>query len=381
MQAQFEKISLFQLYILIIIFQIGSAVVVGVAREAMQDAWIAILIASLIGAGIIFVYSFILSYNIGKNLFEIMGQLFGRYIAVPITIVYAIYFFYISCRVLRDFLELLITTIFPTTPIEVLGIIFMLVVIYGVYLGPEVIGRIAETFVPYIALFLVATCIFLLAGGDVLFSNLQPILPEGFGRVIEALFPGLIGFPFGEAIVLTTIMALTHKFQHVSKVSVAAVISTGLLLAVIKIFKLSVLGPMLAERATFPLLNAAREISFAQFIERIDPIVIFVMMLGIFIKVSLFFFGGVKALEYVFQVPYRYFCIPLGLSIAIFSILISANYAEHIEEGIRFVPMYMHMPLQIGIPTIVAIVVFWKKHSKKGGESNDKKNDEKVSLN
>lgn len=363
-----EKIGLFQLYLLIIIFQIGSAVVVGVAQDAKQDAWIAILIASVIGAVIIYIYSFILSYDIGQNLFGIMEKIFGRVIAISLSFVYIVYFFYIASRVLRDFLELLTTSIFPNTPIEILGIIFMLVVIYVVYLGPEVLARTAETFAPYIFLFLVLTSVFLLAGGDINFQNLEPILPEGFGRVFDVIFPGLIGFPFGEAIVLTMIMAITTKFQHVSKVSMAAVITTGLLLASIKIFKLSVLGTNISGRSSFPLLAAGREISFAQFIERVDPIIIFVMMLGIFIKVSLFFFGGLKGLEYIFTIPYRYFSLPLGMAIALFSILISANYAEHIEEGIQFVPMYMHMPLQIGIPAILALLVLWKKKQAKGGK-------------
>ncbi|MCT8139435.1 GerAB/ArcD/ProY family transporter [Anaerobacillus sp. CMMVII] len=202
---------------------------------------------------------------------------------------------------------------------------------------------------------------FLLAGGELNFSNLEPILGEGFGPVFKVIFPGLIGFPFGEAIVLTMIMAITAKFQHVSKVSMGAVLSTGILLAVIKIFKLSVLGTNISGRSAFPLIAAAREISFAQFIERIDAVIIFVMMLGIFMKVSLFFYGGLKGLEYVFKVPYRYFSLPIGLLVSIFSILIASNYAEHIEEGIQFVPLYMHMPLQIGIPGILAIIIFWKK--------------------
>jgi spore germination protein KB len=368
LQTQVEKISLLQLYLLIIIFQIGSAVVVGIAQDAKQDAWIAILIASVIGAIIIYVYTFILSYDIGQNLFEITGKLLGKMIATSLSFVYIAYFFYIASRVLRDFLELLTTSIFPSTPIEVLAITFMLVVIYVVYLGPEVIARTAETFAPYIFLFLVLTSIFLLAGGDINFANLEPILPEGFGRVFDVIFPDLIGFPFGEAIVLTIVMASTHKFHHVAKVSIGAVLTTGLLLAVIKIFKLAVLGTNISGRSAFPLLSAGREISFAQFIERVDPIIIFVMMLGIFIKVSLFFFGGLKGLEYIFNIPYRYFTLPIGMVIAIFSILISANYAEHIEEGIRFVPLYMHMPLQIGIPGILALLVLWKKKQAKGGK-------------
>ncbi|MCT8139436.1 GerAB/ArcD/ProY family transporter [Anaerobacillus sp. CMMVII] len=148
-----RKNKLIPIVYLIIIFQIGSAVVVGVAQDAKQDAWIAIIIASWIGAFIIYTYAFILSYDVGKNLFEIMGQIFGRILAILLSLIYIFYFFYIASRVLRDFLEMLITYIFPSTPIEVLGISFMLVVLYVVYLGPEVIARTAETFAPYILVF------------------------------------------------------------------------------------------------------------------------------------------------------------------------------------------------------------------------------------
>ncbi|OIJ08715.1 spore gernimation protein KC [Anaerobacillus arseniciselenatis] len=365
-----EKISLLQLFILIFLFQIGSAVVVGIAGEAERDAWIAILIATVIGIIIIRLYTYILSYQPGTNLFDIMGQLFGRNASMIISLVYTTYFFYIAARVLRDFMELLITDLFPNTPIEVLSILFMIAVLYVIYLGPEVLGRTAETFFPYIIIFLLLTAIFLLASGDIKMHRLQPILAEGFTPIHDAIFPGLIGFPFGEAIVLTMFMALTNKFQHVTKVSIGAVIATGLTLSTIKIVSISVLGTELSERATFPLLTAAREIAFADFIERIDPIVIFVMMLGIFIKVSVFFFGGLKGLEYVFQVPYRYFSIPIGMIVALFTILIASNYTEHIEEGLQFVPLYLHMPLQIGIPTLLAMIIFIKGKQKKGGITN-----------
>lgn len=365
-----EKIGLLQLFFLIILFQIGSSVVVGVAVEARQDAWIAILIGTLFGIIIIRSYVFILAYDKGKNLYEIMEQLFGRLLTIFLSFVYVIYFFYISSRVLRDFLELIISDIFPNTPIEILAITFMVVILYAVYLGPEVIGRTSEVFMPYILLFLTLTGVFLISGGDVNMHHLQPILAEGFAPIWAALFPGLLTFPFGEAIVLTMIIALTNRFENASKVSMAAVFTTGIMLTIIKGFKMAVLGPNMAERAAFPLLTAAREIAFADFIERLDSIVIFVMMLGIFIKVSLFFFGGLKGLEYIFKIPYRYFSIPMGMVIAISSILIAVNYAEHIEEGIQIVPIYLHIPLQFGIPILLIIMIIWKRKQNKGGQVN-----------
>jgi spore germination protein KB len=53
------------------------------------------------------------------------------------------------------------------------------------------------------------------------------------------------------------------------------------------------------------------------------------------------------------------------MQIAFFSILISPNVAEHIEEGLVVVPMYFHMPLQMGIPCLLGIVLMTKKKLQK----------------
>lgn len=362
-----EKINLWQLFVLILLFESGSTVVVGVGMEAKQDAWIAVILATFIGLFIFRMYVFILSFKEGKHLFSISEAVLGRRASIVITYVYILYFFYIGARVLRDFLEMIITENFPNTPIEVLAFTFMLAVIYIIYLGPEVLGRTAETFVPYIIIVLILLFVFLIAGGDIQYENLRPILAEGAGPIMETIFPTLIGFPFGETIVFTIIMANSNNFHHVAKVGLGAVLFSGIVLTFFAALTVSVIGVDMAGRAAFPLLNAAREVAFAEFIERVDAIVVFVMMLGIFVKVSLFFYGGLKGLEYIYQIPYRYFTIPSGAFIAIFSVLIASNYAEHLEEGLAFVPLYLHMPLQIYFPFLLAVLIYWKW--KKGGEN------------
>jgi spore germination protein KB len=80
-------------------------------------------------------------------------------------------------------------------------------------------------------------------------------------------------------------------------------------------------------------------------------------MFGIIVKVSVFFYGGLIGLEQLFKRPYRQFVWPMSLLIAFFSIVISKHFAEHIAEGIKIVPLYMHMPLQIGIPTMLFLIL------------------------
>ena len=73
-----ENISLTQLFVLIFNFLLGSAIVIGVGKDAMQDAWIAIFLMTFIGIGLMYLYYSINGLLPNKNLFEIIGVLFYK---------------------------------------------------------------------------------------------------------------------------------------------------------------------------------------------------------------------------------------------------------------------------------------------------------------
>jgi spore germination protein KB len=69
----------------------------------------------------------------------------GKYIGIPLSLIYIVYFIYIAARVLRDFGALLITSTLSETRIEVVNGLMILLITFGVYLGIEVIGRTGES--------------------------------------------------------------------------------------------------------------------------------------------------------------------------------------------------------------------------------------------
>ena len=98
-----ENISLLQLAAVVFNFQIGSNVAIGLGLNAKEDAWIALLIALFIGIGITYFFIYMTTLAPGKNLFEMFEHCFNRPIAIILSMVYAIYFFYYACRIIRDF--------------------------------------------------------------------------------------------------------------------------------------------------------------------------------------------------------------------------------------------------------------------------------------
>ncbi|MRX72882.1 endospore germination permease [Bacillus lacus] len=355
-----QKISLLQYFILIVIFQVGSTIVVGTGNNAKQDAWIAVILAGLAGMIIIAFYYWLLSMVPGKNLYEAVEAGIGKWVAKPVIMMYTVYFFYLSARVLRDFDELLVSSIFINTPVEIISITMILVIGYALYLGIEVLSRTSEVFMPYVVVFILFLAAGLFMSGEIKYTNVLPVLAEGLQPVLKVLFPSMITFPFGEVIAFTLLLPLINPQKKVLTASLLAVLTSTVIICLTTIIQLMTLGVDMKSRSNFPLLSAAREISLLDFIERVDLIIVFVMMFGIIVKVGIFFYGGLLGMQKLFGRSYKDFVFPIGLLIAFISVLISEDLAEHLMEGLEFVPIYLHIPFQFGFPAVLALLLFLK---------------------
>lgn len=361
MQSLKENISLSQLITLLLNFLLGSAIVLGSGINAKNDAWIANIVAAIIGLGIMWFYAFLVKRIPGKNLFELLEFCFGRKISIGLSFLYSGYFIYISSRVVRDFGELMASAIMPNTPIEMDSLTFTLLMGYVIYLGIEVMARTSEIFTPYLFIFFFLLAIFLIASGEVNFTQLKPVLSEGIKPIAKTVFPRMITFPFGELVVFLVILPVVTNTRYLLRVSLIGVGLASFFLITSSVLMICTLGTDIMQRSNFPLLSVARNVSIGNFIERIDALVVFIMMLNLFVKGSIFFFAGLKGLEYIFQMPYRYFVIPITMIIVFYSVVVSVDFADHLEEGFKYVPYYLHIPFQFILPFIVFAVLLWKQ--------------------
>ncbi|AZU61307.1 GerAB/ArcD/ProY family transporter [Neobacillus mesonae] len=360
-----ENISLSQLLTLLVNFLLGSAIVVGIGGNAKNDAWIAICIAALLGIGIMMFYHYMMARLPESNWFQLLEFCFGRKISIVFSFLYVVYFLYITSRVVRDFGELITSAIMPHTPIEVISVTFSLLMGYVVYLGLEVLARTSEIFTPYLMIFFILLTIFLFVSGNTEFQQIQPILREGWNPILTTAFKDLAFFPYGELIAFTVILTYVTNKKYSMKVSLLGVAAASFLLIASALLMLMTLGVDSIVRSNFPLLSAARNVSIGNFIERIDALAVFIMMLGIFVKGSVFLFGGLKGLEYIFRLPFRYFAVPQSLIVSFFSVLLAIDFADSIQEGLGIVPYYLHLPFQFCIPCLVLVILIWKQRKSK----------------
>lgn len=363
-----EKLSLTQIFTMIINFLLGSSIVVGVGIDAKRDAWLVVLIGMFISLIIMSFYLYLMSLLPGKNIYQIIEYCFSRKVAVLFALVYLSYFIYISSRVIRDFGELITSAILPATPIEFTILMLMLVIGYILYLGIEVLGRTAEIFSPYMFVFILLLFIFLYAGEKINLTNVQPILSSGIKPILKSAIPSIIAFPYGELIAFTVIFAHIGDFKITRRVCLISVFVASLILLSSVFLIIATLGENTAARANFPLLIAARLVSIGEFLERIDVLVVFIMMLGILIKSSVFLYGGLKGIEYIFKIPYRYFAMPVSCIVAMFSIFITLDFSDHLVEGLNVDLFILHVPLEFMIPISITSIVLVKKWKKQRNE-------------
>lgn len=359
-----EMITLWQLFVLILIFDMGGSVIIGQGYEARQDAWIAIIVSGVIGIGIIFFYYYLFKLSKGNNFYSLMEESVGTWASKFLIFIYIIYFLYNSGVVIRDFGELMVSSIFINTPLEIFCITLVLAIAYILSLGIEVLSRTAEIFFPYFVLFIIFVGIAVFLSGNLRFEHLLPIMPEGMSPILKSVFPGMLTFPYGELIVFTVVFQRVGQKKQIAKAASFAVFISFLILCYSTIIQITTLSPDMRIRSNFPLLNAAREISLLNFIERVDLLIVFIMMLGVIVKAGILFYGGLLGMEHIVNVPYRKFVFPMSMIVAFVSVFVANNYAEHIEEGIQVTPSILKVPFQFIIPLFLFLLLIIKSKIK-----------------
>ncbi|GGJ66395.1 spore germination protein KB [Anoxybacillus voinovskiensis] len=358
------RISARQLLMLAILFEHGSAMVIPLGIDAKQDVWLAILCGMVLGGGLFFIYYRLFTYYPSLPLTAYSQQIVGPFFGKIIALVYILYFLYIAARVLRDFGELLLTFAYPETPLFVLNAVMMLTVMYAAYKGIEVLARTGELF--FFSLYFTAFSgiALVVAAGLIDIHRLQPVLEEGWKRVFRIVFTQTLYVPFGETVVFTMLLPYIQKHEKAKMVGWLAILLSGLNLAFIMAINIAVLGADTVARSTFPLLNTIREIRVANFLERLDVLFMIALVVGGFFKISLFFYAGVIGAADLFRMPqHQRLVYPLGISVLLLSIAIASNFSEHIKEGLNIVTLYMHIPLQVGIPLLLLLFAIIRHRS------------------
>ncbi len=323
-----EKINTWQATALLTMSIIPTAILfptASLAQVSGRDAWLAFLLAGLLGllltALIVGLNSFYPTFNLLQIGEAVMGRLLGK----GFTLAYVFFFITLSAIVVREFSAFMVSSFMKFTPLEFLSLIMVALAMYAIYLGLEIISRVSE--VVFISVLFSLLFFVLLAIPELDFRSVLPVLDSGILPVIHG---SIIFFIWtGEIFFLSMIYPYLNRPGQAWIAGVIPVALVTFFLVAGAVITESYFGFQFTSRILFPLLTYVRIIGLADFWERIEALVILIWVAGMYIKISFFMFMAVVSIKQLFNLPHYHFLIlPTGALVFILSIVMFENTVE-----------------------------------------------------
>lgn len=257
-------------------------------RQAGQDAWIAILLATLGALVLATILLWLLRLYPRQTIVEISQSVLGKWLGKLLMIPMLVVWLTVTGMILRQFTDFAHLALFDRTPIWVLILPFLALSMYATQKGGiEGIARSAEIVGPIVlATF---SAVVLLSLVNMQPRNLFPVFGDtGVNGLIQGTLPCLSFF--GEAILFTMVIPFVEHPEGAWKAVFLSVILTGIVVCIGILTALMLFGPDLGAKLLYPSYEIARYISVMNFIQNIDSIVVIVWFLSYFVKASVYFF-------------------------------------------------------------------------------------------
>lgn len=335
-----------------------------VINQSRQDGWIAGIAGTLFGLVGIIGITMLSQRFPGLTLVEILQSRFswaGRSVAV----LYLIYFWMMTVLAVRLFAEAY-KVIMVETPLLAFIFVIVLLCAYSVYLGLETIARMNQIMLPV----LVVTAMFVafMTMGSKDYTNLLPILGNGWGPAgLGAI--SVMGW-YGEFVIMGMVLPYVQHPKKILKINVAAAVVNLIFFLGPITGPIAMFGPAEAARMTFPTFSEVRYIRIGEILNRFDAIAILFWTVGLFFRVSIFYYGLCLGTAQVLKFStYRPLIVPYGWLIGGGAILFAKNHAE-ITEFLY----HVHVPLNLVMGAAIPLIFLgWSVlfHKKKGPEHDE----------
>jgi len=314
-------------------------------QNAGKDAWISIILGTLLGIGIIYIYHLIkkqlkndsLENNLKKsfvgNIYNILFILFYLYLMLIIFILLPLFVnsFYLT-----------------TTPKLIINIPFIILAIYITFKGNEVIENLSSFLCVFSLLIIAFFAISLTRYSNI--SNLIPLFTTGTNKLIKCAFV--------YASITSIPQIITINYSNDLKNSLKDYLLSSFTIFMIVFFTIIALGEPLIKIYSFPEYTVLRQIKILNFIENIENISSFIWYFDLFITLSTLTNNLKNSLPKKYNLIYFYSLILLVLLFT--SLVIDKNYI-YILKIVYFHPVILFIFFLI----FITLLVYLKFKNKK----------------
>ncbi|WP_179151914.1 GerAB/ArcD/ProY family transporter [Oceanobacillus senegalensis] len=357
------RISAMQMGILIYPTIMATAILLVPAishKYAEQDMWLSPIWASF--AGFI---SVILAVQLNRRFPELTfiqytEKIIGRILGKLIGFAYVLFLFHINGLIVREYSEFVVGNFLPNTPLTIVLVSMVLVCAFAVRGGLEVMARSAQIFVPIVIFLFVGLLILLISELEP--GYLLPFLEKGMGRsLMGAIVPASW---FLEFFLISFMLPFLSDRKKGMKSGMVTVIIVALTMVVTNLITMFLFGN-LTDRFTYPVMEAIRYISVADFFEHLESIVMAIWVAGTFVKIAVFYYAiAIGTAQLLNLSDYRPIIFPIGFLLVLMGIW-SASTLQELESFLSTIFPFYAIVFFTLLPTILLILAIIRKKSEK----------------
>lgn len=326
------------------------------AKQAERDLWLSPIWASMIG-----LLSVYLAVQLNKRypactIIEYSGQILGRILGKAVGGVFLFFLFHHTGIVVREYGEFIVGSFLNRTPITVVMATMVLVCAYNVRGGVEVLGRTAELFVPIVMFLFLCVVVLLIPSLDL--KNMFPIMEHGMKPSLKgSLVPQ--GW-FSEFILLSFLLPYVTDRKKGMKWGIISVLAVMVIMVITNLASLLIFGGITAS-FTYPVMVAAKFISYADFFEHLESVVMAIWVGGTFIKISMFYYAiALGTAQWLNVSDYRPLSLPVGFLVVLFAVWLAPSLQDMVHFISTLSPFYF-MSVQTVLPALLLLISMVRK--------------------
>lgn len=355
-----EEISNSQGKSLMIMFILGTSLLLGADVGAMESTWISMLLAMAMAIPLAFIYGKLMQTFPGLGFFDILQKAYGKMLGKIFILIYTFYFFHLGAICMRNATEYVQVVSLPKTPQYVTAILIGILAIYAINAGFSVLTTWAKIVLPIIILMIFAT--FILGIPQFNYSYIKPILYNGWKPIIRSAY-SLLTFPFAETVIFMVFLGSINKNnKDNTKIYISSILISGSLFLIASFRNILLLGFPNIHNIYFPSHYATSIINILGFVQRIELFISINLLLTSFIKITICLYASSFGIIKLFNLK-KTNNIPLLLCALM--ILISSFLFRNTMEMIRFIEFYKYyaIPFQFVFPILTLMVGLIRKRA------------------
>lgn len=356
MKAKISKIQYFSL-IPNLLFGKAIGLTSGVmVRKIGIDTWISMVIGFLIGTLLVLILTYMGSKFPEKTIIQYSEELLGKWIGKIIGALLTLFFIGAFATSANTMILHLKIYFLPNTPFLFICILYIVLCMYAVHLGFEVVVRFS--FIGFIGIIAISFLMFLGTIKDFDIINLQPFFDNGL--LNDSLYSIYIFSDLAMAILAIGIIypAINIK-KKANLITFFAMIVSGILVIIWPFLETGVMGPDIMKKYVLVCMEQVRCAQFTKYLPRYELLMVSFFIFGMIVQSAAMFYCAKYSFKQITGIKKDLFIIiPLGV-IMIFATYFMANDHNDLVNFITYPWSLICAILSISLPLLLLIVALF----------------------